>query len=103
MADKNKPVEPRTILAGFSPAYNETEAVRSPVGEEPGRGGSMRSLNMGKKSKATSPAEYAEDDRQKGVGRGENGIKTEYKKGGKVVKCPYDGIAEKGKTRAKFK
>ena len=25
------------------------------------------------------------------------------KTGGKVVKCPYDGIAERGKTRAKFK
>lgn len=25
------------------------------------------------------------------------------KTGGKVVKCPYDGIAERGKTRAKLK
>jgi len=28
---------------------------------------------------------------------------TAYKKGGKVSKCPYDGLAERGKTRAKFK
>jgi len=27
----------------------------------------------------------------------------EMKKGGKVSKCPYDGVAERGKTRAKFK
>ena len=32
-----------------------------------------------------------------------NAGQTKMKKGGKVGKCPYDGIAEKGKTRAKFK
>jgi hypothetical protein len=47
---------------------------------------------IGLKQRAASARNYRE------------GLKDEgYKKGGKVVKCPYDGIAERGKTRAKFK
>jgi hypothetical protein len=40
---------------------------------------------------------------KKALGVDNNATIKPMKKGGKVVKCPYDGIAERGKTRAKLK
>jgi len=47
------------------------------------------------------------DDSYKGLkevlGADKDSKMKPMKKGGMVSKCPYDGIAERGKTRAKLK
>ena len=79
----NKDFEPKDTNYGPGPGFEDRDAVRSPVGGSIGSGAEMRSLNMGKKSKASKAS-------------------SDYKKGGMVSSASKraDGCAIRGKTRA---
>ena len=73
------------------------------------QGGYDRAMNAGKEAldeqrretRFSSPELEKERDFYKPKDR--YGDTVKMKEGGKVSKCPYDGIAKRGKTRAKFK
>ena len=95
--EKSKPFQPRTYV-DFDGGHTPSEAVQSPVGGKPGDGSAnMRSLNMGKKSKASSTEDYKKYDEERGTM-----TNKDFKKGGKVSSASKraDGCAIRGKTRA---
>jgi hypothetical protein len=81
-----KDFEPKDTNYGPGPGFEDRDAVRSPVGGYIGSGAEMRSLNMGKKSKASKAS-------------------SDYKKGGMIKSSASkraDGCAIKGKTRGRM-
>lgn len=114
----NAPVQPRTGMgmtgSGYAP-YTETNAVTSPVGTKDVMDQSIRSLNMGSKSRSPTPSDFAKDDEMRGITKGPGGIDADsFKKGGKVKKMSKggnvassaskraDGIAQRGKTKGRM-
>jgi hypothetical protein len=97
--EKSKPFQPRTYV-DFDGGHTPSETVQSPVGGKPGDGSAnMRSLNMGKKSKASSTADYKKYDEERGTM-----TNKDFKKGGSVSSASKrgDGCAIKGKTRGRM-
>jgi hypothetical protein len=95
--EKSKPFQPRTYV-DFDGGHTPSESVQSPVGGKPGDGSAnMRSLNMGKKSKASSTEDYKKYDEERGTM-----TNKDFKKGGKVSSASKraDGCAIRGKTKA---
>ncbi len=80
-----KDFEPKDTNYGPGPGFEDRNPVRSPVGGSIGSGAEMRSLNMGKKSKASKAS-------------------SDYKKGGFVSSASKraDGCAIKGKTKGRM-